>query len=146
MRTSKKGKLARRGSILHYHNARIREMPMYKITALLLFVAFSGVCQAEDALLVGEWRCKLDSKYMKADQVLTVNDDMTYRLVTKMLGTELEDIGRWEIKGKKLILQREFHIKRGRKKASTQTFKHKLKKLDENSLILKGKNTTTCSR
>ena len=118
---------------------------MYKKMALVL-IAFSSVCQAENALLVGEWQCKLDSKYMKADQVLTVNDDMTYRLVSRMLGAELEDIGRWELKGKKLILEREFHIKRGRKKASSQTFKHKIKKLDKNSLILKSKNTTTCSR
>ncbi|MDJ0656558.1 MAG: hypothetical protein QNJ40_20525 [Xanthomonadales bacterium] len=112
--------------------------------APLLFIA--GLSQAsDDSLLIGEWACEMKSEYMDATKTLTINDDSSYELVTEVFGSRMVDLGKWSKRGETLSLNREYHVKRGEKKASSQEFLRTITKLDENNLEFTNENAiTTC--
>jgi hypothetical protein len=105
------------------------------------------VCHADSSLLIGEWQCKFTSEIIDADEVFTVNQDATYKLAANVMGTEMVDIGKWNLTGNELTLQRETHITRGKEEPSNRTVTYTLTKLDNNNLVFqKGQGTLTCTK
>jgi len=114
---------------------------------VILLLAFSGICRADNSLLIAGWKCNFESEYINAEQALTLNQDMTYNLTTIVFGSELVDIGKWSASGNQLMFNREFHIKDGKKENSNQEFSHTITKLDNSNLTFtNGKGTSSCTK
>ena len=119
---------------------------MHKVIALTL-LATSSLCHADSSLLVGEWQCKFTSEIIDADEVFTVNQDATYKLVANVFGSEMVDIGKWSLNGNELTLHREIHITGGKEEPSDRTVTYSITKLDNNNLAFpKGKGNLTCTK
>jgi hypothetical protein len=119
---------------------------MNKTTAALL-MTISSVCHADSSLLVGEWQCKFESDIIDADEVFTINQDATYKLVANVFGSELVDIGKWSLNDEELLLHREFHIAGGKKEPSDHTSSHAITTLESNRLVIsKGQGISTCTK
>ncbi len=118
-----------------------------KKNVFLSLLVLASLCHANESLLIGQWQCHFTSEIMDADEVLTINADKSYQLEVSIYGSELVDIGAWQLHGDKLRVHRKTHIARGEKKASDHVFTYSIKQLDKGHLIFqKGKGVSTCTK